>query len=145
MNGASNPAEERLDNDYADLDCQAAVDESETGSVDQSESISSKQLSLQELPPRPKTPEDINSKSNEIGKIVEALKQIGKQNEYLKNGLDETKNKTNNVSWSSYLNDLSTGSKPETRAFLIGFNNKLQSRFRSRPLGSFRINFYVCI
>ena len=98
MNGASNPAEERLDNDYADLDGQAAVDESENGSIDQSESISSKQLSLQELPPRPKTPEDINSNTNEIGKIVEALKQIGKQNEYLKNGLDETKIKTNNVS-----------------------------------------------
>ena len=98
MNGASDPDEERLDDDYADLDGQAAVDESETDSVDQSEATSSKQLSLQELPPRPKTPEDINSKSTEIGKIVEALKQIGKQNEFLKNGLDETTKKTNNVS-----------------------------------------------
>ena len=90
MNGASNPAEQRLDDDYADLDGQTVVDESETGSVDQSEAI--------DLPTRPKTPEDINSEGNEIGKIVEALKQIGKQNEYLKNGLDEAKIKTNNVS-----------------------------------------------
>ena len=94
MNGASNPAEQRLLDDYDDLDGQTVVDESETGSVDQSEATSS----LQDLPPRPKTPEDINSEGNEIGKIVEALKQIGKQNEYLKNGLDETKIKTNNVS-----------------------------------------------
>ena len=90
MNGASDPAEQRLLDDYADLDGQTVVDESETGSVDQSEAI--------DLPPRPKTPEDINSEGNEIGKIVEALKQIGKQNEYLKNGLDEAKIKTNNVS-----------------------------------------------
>ena len=90
MNGASNPAEQRLDDDYADLDGQTVVDESETGSVDQSEAI--------DLPTRPKTPEDINSEGNEIGKIVEGLKQIGKQNEYLKNGLDETQIKTINVS-----------------------------------------------
>ena len=111
MNGASNPAEERLDHDYADLDGQTAVEESETGlsEVDQSEATS--RLSLEDLPPRPKTPEDVNSESNDIGKIVEALKQIGKQNEYLKNGLDETKIKMNNV--SSSFNDLSTGNEPE--------------------------------
>ena len=90
MNGASDPAEQRLLDDYADLDGQTVVDESETGSLDQSEAI--------DLPPRPETPEDINSEGNEIGKIVEALKLIGKQNEYLKNGLDEAKIKTNNVS-----------------------------------------------
>ena len=111
MNGASNPAEERLDHDYADLDGQTAAEESETGlsEVDQSEATS--RLSLEDLPPRPKTPEDVNSESNDIGKIVEALKQIGKQNEYLKNGLDETKIKMNNV--SSSFNDLSTGNEPE--------------------------------
>ena len=124
MNGASNPAEERLDHDYADLDGQTAVEESETGlsEVDQSEATS--RLSLEDLPPRPKTPEDVNSESNDIGKIVEALKQIGKQNEYLKNGLDETKIKMNNV--SSSFNDLSTGNEPEVNSgIMIEFNNKL--------------------
>lgn len=102
MNGASDPAEERLDEDYADLDSPTAVNQSEISSLDQSKATSSEQLSLQDLPPRPETPEDnaedVKSESHEIPKMVEAIKQIGKQSEYLKNGLDEEKIKTNNVS-----------------------------------------------
>ena len=58
-------------------------------------------LSLNDLPPRPKTPEEHNGRNYEnrdFEKMVEIVKQLGKQNEYLKNGLDETRKNSNNVS-----------------------------------------------
>ena len=96
MNGDS--AEHRLQDKGLD----SPIDQSEANSVDESGGVESEQLSLQDLPPRPKTPEntseDVNSQDYEIGKIIEAIKQLGKQNEYLKNELGATNLKTNNVS-----------------------------------------------
>ena len=97
MNGDS--AEQRL---VEGLDSPTTVDQSEAHSVDESEGTPN------DLPPRPKTPEDssedmpTDSEGYEIGKITEALKQLGKQNEYLKNGFDEMNMKTNNVSDLSF-------------------------------------------
>merc|ERR1712136_132705 len=95
MNGDS--AEHRLQ--VKGLD--DAIDQSEASSVDESGGVESEQLSLQDLPPRPKTPEntpeDVNSQDNEVGKIIEAVKLLGKQNEFLKNELDATNLKTNNT------------------------------------------------
>ena len=96
MNGDS--AEHRLQDKVLD----SPIDQSKASSVDESGGVESEQLSLQDLPPRPKTPEntseDVNSEDNEIGKIIEAVKLLGKQNEYLKNEMNATNLKTNNVS-----------------------------------------------
>ena len=97
MNGDS--AEHRLQDKGLD----SPIDQSEASSVDESDGgLTSEQLSLQDLPPRPKTPEntseDVNSEDSEIGKIIEAVKLLGKQNEYLKNEMNAMNLKTNNVS-----------------------------------------------
>ena len=96
MNGDS--AEHRLQDKGLD----SPIDQSEASFVDESDGVESEQLSLQDLPPRPETPENtsehVNSEDSEIGKIIEAVKLLGKQNEYLKNEMDAMNLKTNNVS-----------------------------------------------